>query len=86
MNVKYDLGRHVYGAAAFAFGIIALCWHDFDDWQQLTHLWTTPYGKALVFMAVTGELAGGIAVQWRRTTQIGAAVLGTVYLYLPRCS
>ena len=30
-----DLGRHVFGAAAVAFGLITLAWHDYRDWDQL---------------------------------------------------
>jgi hypothetical protein len=78
--MKNDLGRHLFGAAAFAFGIAGLLWHDFNDWQQLNSLWGAPYGRVFVLIAATGEIAGGVAIQWRRTTQIGAAILGVVYL------
>jgi hypothetical protein len=37
MNRIY-LGRHVYGLAAVAFGIITLVWHDFNNWQQIRAL------------------------------------------------
>jgi uncharacterized membrane protein YphA (DoxX/SURF4 family) len=76
-----DLGRHVLGIAAFAYGIIALTWQDFDDWQQLRSLWSTPVGQALVYVAAIAELLGGIAIQWHKTARIGAAVLGGVYLF-----
>ncbi len=34
------LGRHVYGLAAVAFGIITVAWHDFNTWQQIRALGT----------------------------------------------
>jgi uncharacterized membrane protein YphA (DoxX/SURF4 family) len=76
-----DLGRHVLGIAAFAYGIIALRWQDFDDWQQLRSLWSTPGGQALVYIAAMAEILGGLAIQWRRTARVGAALVGAVYLF-----
>jgi uncharacterized membrane protein YphA (DoxX/SURF4 family) len=76
-----DLGRHVLGIAAFAYGIIALTWEDFDDWQQLRSLSSAPAGRALVYLAAIAEVLGGIAIQWRKTARIGAAMLGAVYLF-----
>ena len=81
LAVTPDLGRHVLGAAAFAFGIIALIWHDFDEWQQLRSLWSTPAGQALVYIAAAGEILGGIAIQWRKTVRTGAVLLAVVYLF-----
>jgi hypothetical protein len=31
-------GRHLYGLAAVAFGIITLVWHDFNE--EADHRWT----------------------------------------------
>jgi uncharacterized membrane protein YphA (DoxX/SURF4 family) len=76
-----DLGRHVLGIAAFGYGMIALTWQDFDDWQQLRTLSSTPAGHALVYLAAIAEILAGIAIQWRKTARIGAAVLGAVYLF-----
>jgi len=76
-----DLGRHVLGIAALAYGIIALTWPDFDDWQQLRSLSGTPGGHALVYLAASAEILGGIAIQWRKTARLGAAMLGAVYLF-----
>jgi uncharacterized membrane protein YphA (DoxX/SURF4 family) len=75
-----DLGRHVYGFAAFAFGAIDLAWHDFNDWQQLRTLWSAPHGAALLYIAASAQVLGGIALQWRRSARWGAVVLGLVYL------
>jgi uncharacterized membrane protein YphA (DoxX/SURF4 family) len=76
-----DVGRHVLGAAAFAFGVIGLVRHDFDTWQQLHSLWQTPLGASVVCVAAVAEIAGGAAIQCRRTARPAAFVLGVVYLF-----
>ena len=78
--IKIHLGRHVYGAAAFAFGVITLVWHDFNGWQQIRPLGNIPHREILVYLAVAVELFGGVAIQWRRTARAGALVLGSLYL------
>ena len=65
-----NLGRHVFGAAALAFGLITLAWHDYNGW----HL------HYLVYPAAAAEIFGGAAIQFRRTAKTGAAVLGAAYL------
>jgi hypothetical protein len=65
-----DLGRHVFGMAAFAAGLITLAWHDYNGWRQ-------PYvvygcGAALIF--------GGAAIQFRRIAKAAAALLAAAYL------
>jgi len=64
-----NLGRHVFGVAALAFGIITLARHDYNDLYQLRYI---VYPAVLIW--------GGAAIQFRRTTKAGAAVLGAVYL------
>lgn len=64
-----NLGRHVFGVAALAFGFITLAWHDYNGWHQPRYL---VYAAALIF--------GGAGIQFRRTAKTGAAVLGAVYL------
>jgi hypothetical protein len=76
-----DLGRHVLGIAAVGFGAIGLTWHDFNDWQQLERLWGAPGGVFLVYLAATAQIAGGVALQWRRSARAGAMALGLVYLF-----
>lgn len=78
--IKIHMGRHVFGAAAIAFGIITLVWHDFNGWQQIGPLGNVPHREILVYLAVAIELFGGIAIQWFRTARVGALVLGTIYL------
>jgi uncharacterized membrane protein YphA (DoxX/SURF4 family) len=77
---RINLGRHVYGLAAIAFGIITLVWHDFNSWQQIRALGNVPHREILVYIAAAIELFGGIAIQWPRTAQAGSLVLGAIYL------
>ena len=78
--IQNHLGRHVYGIAAIAFGIITLVWHDFNTWQQIRALGNLPHREILVYLAAAVEILGGIAIQWPRTERVGAFALGTVYL------
>jgi hypothetical protein len=66
-----NIGRYVFGAAALAFGLITLAWHDYNGW----HL-----PRYIVYPAAAAEVFGGAAIQFRRTARAGAAVLGAVYL------
>ena len=74
------LGRHLYGAAAVAFGVITLVWHDFNTWQQIRALGNVPHREILVYLAAAIEILGGIAIQWRRTARAAASALGAIYL------
>jgi len=66
-----NVGRHVFGVAAFAFALITLAWHDYNGW----HL--PPY---IVYPAAAAGIFGGAAIQFRRSAKTGAAVLGALYL------
>jgi hypothetical protein len=66
-----NLGRHVFGVAALAFGLITLAWHDYNDWHQ---------PRYLLYAAGAAQILGGTAIQFRRTAKTGAVVLGAVYL------
>jgi hypothetical protein len=66
-----NLGRHVFGVAALAFGVITLAWHDYNGWHQ---------PRYLVHAAAAALIFGGAAIQFRRAAKTGAAVLGAVYL------
>src|SRR5580692_7516589 len=65
-----NLGRHVFGAAALAFGLITLAWHEYNGW----HL------RSIVYPATAAEIFGGVAIQFRRTAKTGAVALGAIYL------
>jgi len=64
-------GRHVFGVAALASGVIALAWHDYHDSHQLRYI---------VYSASAALIFGGAAIQFRRTAKTGAAILGAAYL------
>lgn len=77
---KIYLGRHVFGLAAILFGICTLAFKDFNIWQQIHALGNIPHREILIYVASAMEIAGGIAIQWRRTARVGAALLGVIYL------
>ena len=64
-------GRHVFGVASIAVGVVALAWHDYNGWHQ---------PRYLVYAAAAALILGGAAILFPRTAKIGAAVLGAVYL------
>jgi hypothetical protein len=66
-----NLGRHVFGVAALASGVITLIWRDYNDWHQLLYV---------VYAAGAAQIFGGAAIQFRRTAKTGAIILGAVYL------
>jgi len=66
-----NLGRHVFGVAALAFGLITLAWHDYNGWHQLRYI---------VYAAAAALIFGGAAIQFRRAAKTGAAVLSAAYL------
>jgi len=66
-----NLGRHLFGVASLAFGVITLAWHDYNGWHQ---------PRYAVYAAAAALIFGGAAIQIRRTAKTGAAVLSAVYL------
>jgi hypothetical protein len=71
------LGRHVFGAAALASGIITLAFHEYNDWHQ---------PRYFIYAASAALIFGGAAIQFRRTAKTAAAVLGAAYLvFALRC-
>jgi hypothetical protein len=69
---RSKFGRHVFGAAALAAGLITLAWHDYNDRPQLRYI---------VYAAAAAQILGGAAIQFRRTAKTGAAVVGAAYLF-----
>ena len=65
------LGRHAFGVATLATGLITLAWHDYNDWPQLRYI---------VYAASAAQIFGGAAIQFHRTTKTAAVVLGAAYL------
>ena len=66
-----NLGRNVFGMAALAFGLITLAWNDYNDWHP---------PRYIVYAAAAALIFGGAAIQFRRTSKSGAAILGAIYL------
>ena len=75
-----DFGRHAYGAAAIIYGALALHWNDVNTWPQLAALAKAPYHGPVAYIVAAILIVGGLAIQWRRTAQLGAVVLGAFYL------
>ena len=68
---SWSLGRHLFGAASLAFGLITLAWHDYNGWHPLRYI---------VYAAAAAQILGGAAIQFRRLAKTGAAILGAAYL------
>ena len=72
-----NLGRHIFGAAVLACGLITLAWCDYNGWHQ---------PRYLVYIAATAQIFGGAAILFRRTAKTGATILAAVYLvYALQC-
>ena len=65
------LGRHVFGAASLATGLITLAWHDYNDWHPLRYI---------VYAAAAAQIIGGAVIQIRRIAKTGASILAAAYL------
>ena len=61
------------------FGVIALMWHDADTWQNLRQIWSLPFGTVIGGCLMVLLIAGGIAMQYSRTTRLAAVVLCAVF-------
>ena len=66
-----NFGRHVFGLAALASGLITLAWHDYNDVHQLRYI---------VYAAAAAQIFGGAVSQVPRIAKTGASVLGAAYL------
>jgi len=62
---RSNLGRHVFGLAALATGLITLAWHD---------------GPVFPYAVAAAQIFGGVAILFRRSAKTGAVILGAVYL------
>ena len=74
--MRICLGRHVYGLAAVAYGVIALVWR----WQQIGPLKNIPHAETLIYIAAALQLFGGVAIQWPGMARAGAIALAAIYL------
>ena len=66
-----NLGRHMFGVAALALGIVTLVWHDYNGWHQ---------PRYLVYVAGAAQIFGGAAIQFRGSAKTGAVVLAAAYV------
>jgi hypothetical protein len=62
------------------FGLITLIWHNYKDWDQLRYILNATDGPVFVYAVAAAQIFGGGAIQFRRTANTGALVLGAVYL------
>lgn len=68
------MGRHVFGTAAVLLGVAGLVLH-----VQLISNWQLPGGPSFIVVTCAAQIAGGIMVLFRRTTRLGALILGLIY-------
>jgi len=63
-----------------AFGLIALAWHNYKDWDQLRYILNATDGPVFLYAVAAAQIFGGVAIQLRRAAKMGAAAVGVVYL------
>jgi len=62
---------------AILIAILTVLWREFDIWQglgRISHL------AVFIYVAAAAEFLGGLAIQWRRTTSLGAVLLAGISL------
>ncbi len=69
------VGRFVFGGAALALGIAGLVLND-----QLISNWQLPDAAAFIVVTSVAQIIGGAAMLFRKTSRLGASILGVVYL------
>ncbi len=76
------LGRHVFGLATFAFGVVTLAWPEYYDRLRLQSIWSADVCRTFATVASVAQLVGGVAMQFQATVRSGAALLCAVYLVI----
>lgn len=74
MNLN-GVARYVFGAAALSLGIAGLVLND-----QLISNWQLPGTPAFIVVTSVAQIIGGAVMLFRKTTGLGAIILGIVYL------
>ena len=69
------MGRLLFGAAALMLGVASLVLHD-----QLISNWQLSGTATFIVVTSVAQIIGGAALLFRKTTGLGAIVLGVVYL------
>jgi hypothetical protein len=77
-----DFGRHLFGLAALAFGVMTLVWHNYRDWDQLRFILDARGGPVFLYAAAAAQIFGGGALLFRSSAKVGSLVLGVVYVVL----
>jgi hypothetical protein len=67
--VNLNLGRHVFGTAALAFGLVALVWPRAPG-----------NGAVFGYAGAFAQIVGGLALQFRPTARFGAVLSGAMFL------
>src|SRR5438270_10203191 len=70
-TLSSNLGRHVFGLATLASGLITLAWHN-SNAEHRTHY--------VALAVAVAQIAGGALIQFRRIAKTGALVLAAGYL------
>lgn len=85
------VGIYLYGLSSFAAGVCDLLWGDFDASHQPIQAFGDhiPGRALLAYITAAWMIAGGVAILWRRSAQVGAVALSGIYLifavfWLPR--
>ena len=71
------LGWRVFGLGVMALGVVCLAFADFDPGQPVPK--DFPFRTALAYAAAAFMIVAGAAIEWRRTTAWGAAVLSAYF-------
>jgi hypothetical protein len=71
-------GLYALGVGAIVLGLVGFAWADFStNWQRVPP--DVPYREALAYLTAAYELLAGLAILWRRTARVGAALLTLLF-------
>jgi uncharacterized membrane protein YphA (DoxX/SURF4 family) len=77
-SVASNLGIYAFAASAIFLGLLGLASGDFaTQWQRVGP--GVPFREPLAYFTALVELAGGLALLWRRTARVGALTLTVVF-------
>jgi uncharacterized membrane protein YphA (DoxX/SURF4 family) len=77
-SLASNLGIYVYAAGAIFLGVLGLVSGDFaTSWQRVDA--GVPFREPLAYLTAFAELAGGVALLWRRTARAGALTITLVF-------